>query len=54
MVNRSETFGRPLAALLANDGACMYSVDTTGVQQFIRREGVRKSRHEVVENRGES
>ncbi len=48
IVNRSETVGRPLAALLANDGACVYSVDVTGVQQFTRGEGIKKDRHEVV------
>ena len=52
VVNRSETVGRPLAALLANDGACVYSVDVTGVQQFTRGEGIRKRRHEVVEKKG--
>ena len=52
VVNRSETVGRPLAALLANDGACVYSVDVTGVQQFTRGEGIRKVRHEVVEKEG--
>lgn len=52
VVNRSETVGRPLAALLANDGACVYSVDVTGVQQFTRGEGIRKSWHDVVEKDG--
>ena len=52
VVNRSETVGQPLAALLANDGACVYSVDVTGVQQFTRGEGIRKVRHEVVEREG--
>lgn len=52
VVNRSETVGRPLAALLANDGASVYSVDVTGVQQFTRGEGIRKCRHEVVEKEG--
>lgn len=52
VVNRSETVGRPLAALLANDGACVYSVDVTGVQQFTRGEGIKKNRHEVVKNKG--
>ena len=52
VVNRSETVGRPLAALLANDGACVYSMDVTGVQQFTRGEGIRKTRHEVVEKKG--
>ncbi len=52
VVNRSETVGRPLAALLANDGACVYSVDATGVQQFTRGEGIKKVRHEVDEKEG--
>lgn len=52
VVNRSEVVGRPLAALLANDGACVYSVDITGVQQFTRGEGIKKKRHEVVEKEG--
>ena len=52
VVNRSETVGRPLAALLANDGACVYSVDIAGVQQFTRGEGIRKSRHDVMDKEG--
>ncbi|EEP76716.1 methylenetetrahydrofolate dehydrogenase [Uncinocarpus reesii 1704] len=52
VVNRSEVVGRPLAALLANDGACVYSVDITGIQQFTRGEGLKKRRHEVVEMEG--
>ena len=52
VVNRSEVVGRPLAALLANDGACVYSVDVTGVQQFTRGEGIKKHRHEVIEKDG--
>lgn len=52
VVNRSETVGRPLAALLANDGACVYSVDATGVQQFARGEGIKNIRHNVVEKTG--
>ena len=52
VVNRSETVGRPLAALLANDGACVYSVDIAGVQQFTRGEGIKKSRHDVVDKEG--
>ena len=52
VVNRSETVGRPLAALCANDGACVYSVDVSGVQQFTRGEGIKKQRHEVVEKQG--
>jgi methylenetetrahydrofolate dehydrogenase (NAD+) len=47
VINRSEVVGRPLAALLANDGAEVYSVDITGVQQFSRGTGLRKQKHEV-------
>ncbi|KAF2147687.1 hypothetical protein K461DRAFT_272382 [Myriangium duriaei CBS 260.36] len=47
VINRSEVVGRPLAALLANDGAEVYSVDVTGVQQFTRGKGLRKQQHEV-------
>lgn len=32
--NRSEVVGRPLAAMLANDGATVYSVDEHGMQVF--------------------
>lgn len=47
VINRSEVVGRPLAALLANDGACVYSVDLDGVQQFTRGTGIKKLHHEV-------
>ena len=49
VVNRSETVGRPLAAMLANDGACVYSVDVSGVQQFTRGSGIKQKMHEVVD-----
>ncbi|KAL7276489.1 Methylenetetrahydrofolate dehydrogenase [NAD(+)] [Rhizina undulata] len=49
VVNRSEIVGRPLAALLANDGANVYSVDVTGVQHFTRGEGIKKRQHQVVD-----
>lgn len=52
VINRSEVVGRPLAALLANDGARVYSVDIDDVQQFHRGEGLRKRRHEVEEKPG--
>ncbi|MCJ1419236.1 NAD-dependent 5,10-methylenetetrahydrafolate dehydrogenase [Xylographa parallela] len=52
IVNRSEVVGRPLAALLANDGACVYSVDVTGIQQFTRGEGIKNKRHDVIEKKG--
>jgi hypothetical protein len=35
--NRSEIVGRPLAAMLANDGADVYSVDLNGV--YLMRRG---------------
>lgn len=47
VINRSEVVGRPLAALLANDGAHVYSVDLDGVQQFSRGTGIKKQHHEV-------
>ena len=34
--NRSEVVGRPLGAMLANDGALVYSVDVTGMQIFTK------------------
>ncbi|CEJ57772.1 Methylenetetrahydrofolate dehydrogenase [NAD(+)] [Penicillium brasilianum] len=52
VVNRSEVVGRPLAALLANDGACVYSVDITGVQKFTRGEGLKNRRHEIHDMEG--
>jgi methylenetetrahydrofolate dehydrogenase (NAD+) len=47
VVNRSEIVGRPLAALLANDGAKVYSVDITGVQQYHRGAGIKLRKHQV-------
>ena len=35
--NRSEVVGRPLAALLANDGARVFSVDVEDIQEYSRR-----------------
>jgi methylenetetrahydrofolate dehydrogenase (NAD+) len=52
VVNRSEVVGRPLAALLANDGATVYSIDVTGIQLFSRGTGIRKRKHEVTEKPG--
>lgn len=49
VINRSEVVGRPLGAMLANDGACVYSVDLDGVQEFTRGTGLKKHRHEVHE-----
>lgn len=52
VINRSEVVGRPLGAMLANDGACVYSVDLDGVQEFTRGTGLKKHRHEVHEKPG--
>jgi methylenetetrahydrofolate dehydrogenase (NAD+) len=52
VINRSEVVGRPLAALLANDGAKVYSVDIDGVQLFTRGKGIKNHKHEVHEQQG--
>jgi methylenetetrahydrofolate dehydrogenase (NAD+) len=52
VINRSEVVGRPLAALLANDGAEVYSVDVTGVQRFSRGSGLKKQKHDVTDLEG--
>ncbi|KAL7754380.1 Methylenetetrahydrofolate dehydrogenase [NAD(+)] [Sorochytrium milnesiophthora] len=49
IINRSEIVGRPLAALLANDGAKVYSVDITGILEFHRGEGLKSAQHQAVE-----
>ncbi|RCK56610.1 Methylenetetrahydrofolate dehydrogenase [NAD(+)] [Candida viswanathii] len=49
IVNRSEIVGRPLAALLANDGATVYSVDINNIQQFTRGDDLLEQRHKVVD-----
>jgi len=52
VINRSEVVGRPLAALLANDGARVYSVDINDVQEYTRGQGLRKRRHTIIEKPG--
>jgi len=49
IINRSEIVGRPLAALLANDGADVWSVDVNSVQHFTRGKGIRQRQHQVEE-----
>ncbi|KAJ7167649.1 NAD(P)-binding protein [Mycena filopes] len=44
VINRSEVVGRPLAALLANDGARVFSVDIDSVQEYTKRPGVAAAR----------
>lgn len=36
IVNRSEVVGRPLAAMLSNDGASVYSIDLNDIQLLVR------------------
>lgn len=38
IINRSETVGRPLAGMLANDGARVYSVDIDSIHTYERSE----------------
>lgn len=52
VINRSEVIGRPLAALLANEGATVYSVDVTGVQLFSRGRNIKAPRYAVEEREG--
>jgi len=52
VINRSEVNGRPLAALLANDGAAVYSVDINGVQLFTRGTGIKQPRYQVQDKTG--
>lgn len=47
IVNRSEIVGRPLAALLANDGATVFSVDINNIQEFTRGDDLLERRHKV-------
>ncbi|KAI9483478.1 MAG: hypothetical protein EXX96DRAFT_558323 [Benjaminiella poitrasii] len=47
VINRSEIVGRPLAAMLSNDGAKVYSIDISGVQLFTRGTGIKLSAHKV-------
>lgn len=49
VVNRSEIVGRPLASLLANDGATVYSADINDIQVYERGDGLRYKQHKVLE-----
>ncbi|GME83723.1 unnamed protein product [Ambrosiozyma monospora] len=49
IVNRSEIVGRPLAALLANDGATVYSADIHDIQLYERGDGLTLKKHTVLE-----
>ncbi|KAF9464801.1 methylenetetrahydrofolate dehydrogenase [Collybia nuda] len=43
VINRSEVVGRPLAALLSNDGARVFSVDIDSIQEYTKRPHVQGS-----------
>ncbi|KNC81741.1 methylenetetrahydrofolate dehydrogenase [NAD+], variant 1 [Sphaeroforma arctica JP610] len=48
VVNRSEVVGRPLAALCANDGAKVYSIDVDDILVFSRGNGIKLHKHEIA------
>ena len=47
IINRSEVVGRPLAALLANDGAMVYSVDVSDILEFSRGKNLEHKKYKV-------
>ena len=47
IINRSEVVGRPLAALLANDGAKVFSVDINDILEFHRGTGLEFHKYKV-------
>lgn len=47
IINRSEVVGRPLAALLANDGAHVYSVDINDILEFSRGKELELNKYKV-------
>lgn len=49
IINRSEVVGRPLAALLANDGAKVYSVDINDILIFDRGPNLELQKYKVHE-----
>lgn len=51
VVNRSEVVGRPLAALLANDGAQVYSADEFGLMRFDRGDGLNLNFHHAYDTK---
>lgn len=53
IINRSEIVGRPLAAMLANDGATIYSVDVDSIFVF-QRGALRKTEATPEEAVGQS
>ncbi|KIL70318.1 hypothetical protein M378DRAFT_1044184 [Amanita muscaria Koide BX008] len=45
IINRSEVVGRPLAALLSNDGARVLSVDIDSIQEYTKRPSTERKYH---------
>jgi methylenetetrahydrofolate dehydrogenase (NAD+) len=50
IINRSEVIGRPLAALLANDGAHVYSIDIDDTLEFNRGHNPGLRKHVVMDS----
>jgi methylenetetrahydrofolate dehydrogenase (NAD+) len=48
IINRSEIFGRPLAALLALDGATVYSIDESSILIFWERGRMRRCTPDIT------
>ncbi|CAE6538024.1 unnamed protein product [Rhizoctonia solani] len=48
IINRSEVVGRPLAALLANDGARVFSADIDSIQEYTKRPSTNPSGSETL------
>lgn len=48
VINRSETVGRPLAAMLANDGAKVFSVDKDTIDLYYRGPGLINPFHQIT------
>ncbi|KAI9471900.1 MAG: hypothetical protein EXX96DRAFT_602526 [Benjaminiella poitrasii] len=51
IINRSEIVSKPLAALLANEGARVFSVDLNGVQNFMKEIDKEPCTHNVIDTR---
>ncbi|GBB91365.1 hypothetical protein RclHR1_01860019 [Rhizophagus clarus] len=47
IINRSGIVGQPLAALLANEGGKVYSVDINNIQEIYRETGLKLKKYEV-------
>lgn len=50
VINRSEILGRPLAALLALEGATVYSVDENSILMFIKGGRIRRCKNMTLDD----